>query len=60
VLAIVGERDEAFLNSTDYVANRAPNGRKVIIADAGHPAMFDQPEVWNEHVLGFLKELELE
>jgi hypothetical protein len=32
----------------------------VIIADAGHPAMFDQPEVWNEHVLGFLKELELE
>ena len=59
VLAIVGERDEAFLNSTDYVANKAPDGRKLIIADAGHPAMFDQPEVWNHTVVEFLDTLKL-
>ncbi|MEO9254782.1 MAG: alpha/beta hydrolase [Tepidiformaceae bacterium] len=59
VLALVGDRDQAFLNSTDYVANRAPQGRKAIIADAGHPAMFDQPQVWNGHVIEFLKSLTL-
>lgn len=59
VLALVGERDEPFLNSTDYVANRAPDGRKVIIPDAGHAAMFEQPATWNREVLAFLAGLAL-
>jgi len=58
VLAIVGERDEPFLNSTDYVANKARNARKVIVSDAGHPAMADQPEQWNRAVIDFLDSIE--
>lgn len=60
VLAIVGDRDEAFLNSTDYIANRAPTARKVVLEDAGHPAMADQPQAWNAAVLDFLRSLPLE
>ncbi len=59
VLAIVGDGDEPFLNSTDYVANKAKNARKVVVADAGHPAMADQPEQWNEAIMDFLGGIEL-
>jgi pimeloyl-ACP methyl ester carboxylesterase len=59
VLAIVGDGDEPFLNSTDYIANRAPNARKVVIEGAGHPAMVHQPGAWNAAVIEFLDSLHL-
>lgn len=59
VLALVGTGDEPFLNSTDYVAKRAPKGQKVVIEDAGHPCMFEQPAVWNAAVTEFLGSLSL-
>jgi pimeloyl-ACP methyl ester carboxylesterase len=58
VLAIVGDRDEPFLNSTDYVANKAKNARKVVVTEARHPAMADQPEQWNRAVIEFLDSIE--
>jgi pimeloyl-ACP methyl ester carboxylesterase len=54
VLAIVGEQDAPFLNSTDYIANKAPDATKVVIRNAGHPAMFEQPDDWNAAVIEFL------
>jgi pimeloyl-ACP methyl ester carboxylesterase len=53
-LIIVGANDTPFLAGTDYMANRIPNARKVVIPDAGHAANIDQPEAFNQAVLEFL------
>jgi len=55
-LVLVGADDQPFLNAADYMAKRIPNARKVVIPDAGHAANIDQPGLFNEAVLGFLKE----
>jgi pimeloyl-ACP methyl ester carboxylesterase len=56
-LVVVGERDEPFLAASDYMANKIPNASKAVIADAGHAANVDQPEVFNRTVLEFLNRL---
>jgi pimeloyl-ACP methyl ester carboxylesterase len=53
-LVLVGERDEAFLGATDYMAAKIPGARKVVIAGAGHAANLDQPRAFNAAVLEFL------
>jgi len=56
-LISVGENDTPFLAGTDYMANKIPNARKVVIPDAGHAANIDQPETFNRAVLEFLDEV---
>lgn len=58
-LIVVGERDEPFLAASDYMAARIPGARKVVIPAAGHAANIDQPEAFNQAVLGFLEGLNL-
>lgn len=53
-LVLVGEKDEAFLTPTDYMAGKIPGAEKVVIPDAGHAANIDQPAAFNEAVLTFL------
>lgn len=56
-LLIVGENDTPFLNGMDYMAQRMPHARKVVIPNAGHAANIDQPELFNQAVLAFLDKL---
>ena len=56
-LVLVGANDEAFLNATDYMANKIPGAQKVVIADAGHAANMHQPEAFNKAMAGFLDSL---
>ena len=58
-LVIVGERDKNYMASADYFEAKLPNGRKVVIEDAGHPATLVQPEAVNAAVREFLDGLEL-
>ena len=58
-LAIVGENDTNYLASADYFAAKLPNGRKVVIKDAGHPATLEQPAAVNAAVREFLDGLRL-
>ena len=53
-LVLVGANDQPFLAATDYMANKIPGARKVVIPDAGHPANLDQPEAFDAAVLDFL------
>ena len=54
VLILVGERDEAFLTPSDYMARAIPGARKVVIPDAGHAANLDNPEAFNAALREFL------
>ena len=56
-LVLVGGRDEAFLGAADYVAAKIPGAQKVVIPDAGHMCNIDQPDLFNEAVLAFLRSL---
>lgn len=58
-LVICGDRDAAFLPGTDYMTQKIPGAKKVIIADAGHGVNIDQPEVFESTVLAFLGALKL-
>lgn len=53
-LVLVGSRDEPFLAASDYMANKIPNARKVVVPDAGHAANLDQPAAFNAAVDDFL------
>ena len=53
-LVLVGSKDEAYFAATDYMASKIPGAKKAILADAGHAANIDQPEVFNRVVLDFL------
>ena len=53
-LVVVGANDEPFLAASDYMAAKIPGAQKVNIADAGHAANLDQPEAFNEAVVGFV------
>ena len=53
-LIIVGENDKPFLASTDYMAKKIENSKKVIIPDAGHAVNIDQPNIFNNEVIKFL------
>lgn len=58
-LVIVGENDQAYLASADYFAAKLPNGRKVVIPNAGHPAVLEQPAAVHRAVREFLDGLRL-
>ena len=53
-LVLAGEKDEPFITSTNYMADRIPGATKVIIPDAGHAANIDQPQAFNRAVIDFL------
>lgn len=57
-LVVVGDRDEPYLAASDYMADRIPGGRKVIITDAGHASNIDQPAQFNAAVIEFLNGLQ--
>ena len=56
-LVLVGENDEPFLGSTDYIHNKIVGSTKVVIANAGHAANIDNPGDFNRAVLDFLATL---
>lgn len=56
-LVIAGDGDTPFLNGTHYMASRIPGATEVIIANAGHGANVEQPEVFNQAVRRFLEQL---
>ncbi len=56
-LVVVGDRDKPFLAASDYMANKIPNARKAVIADAGHASNVDQPAAFNAAVIEFLNGL---
>ena len=58
-LAIVGENDKNYLASADYFAAKLPDGRKVVVEGAGHPALLEQPDVVQAAVREFLDGLTL-
>ena len=58
-LAVVGENDKDYRASADYFAAKLPNGHKVVIEGAGHPATLEQPEAVNAAVREFLDGLNL-
>jgi pimeloyl-ACP methyl ester carboxylesterase len=57
-LIIVGGDDEAFLASADAMAAKIPKAEKHVIPDTGHAPNLDQPEIVNELLLNFLKNLD--
>jgi pimeloyl-ACP methyl ester carboxylesterase len=54
VLVLVGADDQPFLGATDYMANKIPGAKKVVIAGAGHAANLHQPAAFNAAVEEFL------
>jgi pimeloyl-ACP methyl ester carboxylesterase len=53
-LVLVGANDEPFLKATDYMSEKIPNAKKVVIPDAGHASNIDQPVAFNRAVSAFL------
>jgi pimeloyl-ACP methyl ester carboxylesterase len=58
-LVVVGENDEGFITSADYMAAKIPGAEKLVIADAGHASNMDQPGRFNRGVRAFLAEFDL-
>ena len=56
-IVIVGERDKNYLASADYFAAKLPDGRKLVVPDAGHPAVLDRPDIVHPAVREFLDSL---
>jgi pimeloyl-ACP methyl ester carboxylesterase len=54
-LVLVGADDANFLVAADYMASTIPHAEKVVVPDAGHAANIDQPDVFNEAVISFLR-----
>ena len=58
-LVLVGENDRGYQASADYFAAKLPDGRKVVVEGAGHPAVLERPELVNAAVREFLDGLDL-
>jgi pimeloyl-ACP methyl ester carboxylesterase len=56
-LVVVGANDTGFLKAADYMEAKIPGAAKLVIADAGHAANIDQPEIFNAAVLAFLERI---
>jgi pimeloyl-ACP methyl ester carboxylesterase len=56
-LIIAGSEDTSFLAASEYMANRIPGARRVVIPGAGHAVNIDQPEAFMEAVQPFLDSL---
>jgi len=57
-LIIVGADDQAFLAAAEMMAAKIQKAEKHVIPDAGHAPNLDQPQMFNELMLGFLKKLD--
>jgi pimeloyl-ACP methyl ester carboxylesterase len=55
-LIIVGENDTPYRAGSDYMANKIPGARLVVIPNAGHSSNIDQPEAFNTAVRDFLSD----
>ncbi len=58
-LVMCGDKDTDFLPATDYMVQRIPGAKKMVIANAGHGVNIDQPQAFNAAVLEFLDSLKL-
>ena len=56
-LIIVGENDTPFVQPSQYMAKKIPAAELVILPDAGHVANIDNPQMFNNSVVGFLHKL---
>ena len=56
-LVLVGSEDAAFLAAADYMTAKIPGATKSVIANAGHASNVDQPEAFNDAVIGWLESL---
>ncbi len=56
-LVLVGENDQPFLGATDYMANKIPGAKKVVIPNAGHASNLDQPAAFDAAVREFMEGL---
>ncbi len=56
-LVLVGALDENFLGAADYMADKIPGARKVVLDGAGHAANIDAAESFNAIVHQFLEEI---
>lgn len=57
-LVLVGADDKDFLAAADYMASVIPHSEKVVVPSAGHAANIDQPQVFNDAVISFLRRYE--
>ena len=57
-LVLVGEHDEPFLASTDYIHNKIAGSTKAVIDGAGHAANLDNPSAFTAAVVDFLARLD--
>lgn len=55
-LLVVGERDPEFPERSQWLADRMPDCRRVVIANAGHGANEHEPDIFNRLVLDFFAE----
>jgi pimeloyl-ACP methyl ester carboxylesterase len=59
-LVIAGDRDTTVpLHPKQVLAARIPGARLEIVADSGHATPIDQPEAFNQLVLGFIESVYL-
>ena len=56
-LIIAGDGDTPYLTGVEYMAGKIAHADKLIIANAGHGANVEQPEVFNEAMGRFLAAL---
>lgn len=54
-LLLVGANDGKMPDSMAVLAEKIPNSKFVVIPDAGHIPCYDQPDVYNRHLLDFLR-----
>lgn len=54
-LIIVGDGDQAFLPACEYMQKRIKNSELVVIKNAGHGSNVDQPQQFNQSILGFVE-----
>ena len=58
VLVLVGDNDIPYMQAaSDYMIERIPNSRKVVIEDAAHLPNMDQPEEFRRNIQKFLDEI---
>ena len=58
-IVIVGENDTPFLAASDYMAAKIPGAKKAVIPNAGHAANIDNPQAFNDALVGFLQDARL-
>jgi pimeloyl-ACP methyl ester carboxylesterase len=52
-LIISGSQDNSFIDASRFMANEIPNSKLIIIKGAGHMVNLEEPEQFNQAVLGF-------